>query len=320
MTKSNRGEAARDKLLAYRLAWGVRDRFASRQRPGNEDDNEVATIPILAPLIDFDWNGENFQLGSGLEIQQTPDIPWDNRTVQHYLSEEERELCRSTRHWLSVLQPAQDPVSAAARVNAFLLTLWIVRPTLSHVAIRFAKSPDGLEVTRVLERFIWIKDQAYVDVETAHLGVVRKLVGPLLSVYGNRKRLRNALALTFRGCTSRDWQSAFVCFSVAAETMLTYSRELDSSEALAATYKKLAKRYGTTSRSSVRKFKRLHELRAEIVHGRAYQLERSPQNLVDLTEVSNLLRELWRLVLEHADGLEALEADDDARKVFLGAL
>ena len=320
MTKSNRGESAHDKLLAYRLAWGVRDKFGSRQRTGNQGDEEVTAIPILAPLIDFDWDGENFQLGSGFDIQQTPDFPWDNRTVQHYLSEEERERCGDARHWLSVLQPAQDAVSAAARVNAFLLTLWIVRPTLSHVAVRFAKSSDGVEVTRVLERFIWIKDQAYLDVETAHLDVVRRLLGPLLSVYGNRKRLRNALALTFRGCTSRDWQSAFVCFSVAAEAMLTYSRELDSNEALAATYKKLSDRYGATSPTSVRKFKRLYQLRSEIVHGRAYQRERSPQNLIDLTEFSNLLRELWRLTLEHSDVLEALEGADAARREFFTAL
>ena len=264
-------EAEREKLLSHRLAWGARGQ--PLRRTGSNAEKPMAQLSVLAPLIDFQWEGSRFELLPGIDVQETPAFNWDSEVVRHYLSQDERERCQGARHWLAIRQPAQDTISSASRVNAVLIALWVVRPTLTHVAFRFTDSADGLQVARVLERFAWIKDQAHLVVFTADLEMARRLLGPLLSVYAERRRLGNALALTFRGCTARDWQSALICFGSATEAMLTYSRAIDAKEMLAATYAKLASHYGGGAALPTGEFKRLYELRTDVLHGYAYQRE-----------------------------------------------
>lgn len=318
MTRNSRPVPTAADLSRYRLAWAPRGHSPTSASHGRAvQSGGAAVIRVWSPLIDFPWNGGDYPLRDGLQIVRQPtDFPWGAERTRYFLSQEEQESARASDHWMEIDQPAQDTTSAAAKINIFLISLWIVRPTLTHVSMRFEQTPDGLKIARVLERFQWIKDQLHPNVEDEHLASVRAMVPSLFRIYEARGRLSNAVSLTFRGCISRDWQSSFICFSAALEGLLNYGRGRGLTERLASAYAKLQDRYGEGSRDDHETFTRFYNVRSEIVHGRAYERESSTRNLVDLAGCSDLLRRVWRIVLEHDDVLERLEQDDFAREDF----
>jgi hypothetical protein len=322
MTQDSKPVPSSEDLSRYRLAWAPRGHSpTSPSQDRAVQSGGIAVLQVWAPLIDFPWEGGDYPLRDGLRIVRQPrDFTWDAEGTRYFLSQEEQESARTTDHWIEIDQPAHDKTSAAEKINIFLVSLWIVRPSLTHVSLRFEQTPDGLKVFRVLERFQWIKDQLHPDVEGKHLASVRAMVPSLLRICEARGRLRNALSLTFRACISKDWQSSFVCFSAALEGLLNYDRGRGLTERLASTYAKLLARYGEGSNDDHHTFTRLYNVRSEIVHGRAYERESSTRNLVDLAGCSDLLRRVWRIVLEHDDVLERLEQDDSVRQDFFSRL
>jgi hypothetical protein len=140
-------------------------------------------------------------------------------------------------------------------------------------------------------------------------------------IYIARQRLRNALVLTFRGCVSSDWQSAFICFAAAAESLLTYSSKPGLTKRLGETYAALAGRESqVTSSAASADFARLYSIRSDIVHGRAYGRVDERQNLDHLRAFSDILRGLWRIVIGSDATRRALEENDQGRETFFKAL
>jgi hypothetical protein len=212
--------------------------------------------------------------------------------------------------------------SPRARMNTFLLGLWLIRPTQSHVDLRLDVVESQLRtVHRLLDRFQWISGQASDEILDGDLREVAALLGPMAKIYVARQRLRNALVLTFRGCVSSDWQSAFVCFAAAAESILTYSSRPGLTKRLAEAYAALVDRKSHLIPNAVTaEFARLYSIRSDIVHGRAFSRVDDQQNLGDLRSFSDLLRGLWRVVLESDTIRHALEENDQRREAFFKAL
>lgn len=320
MTKRESLPGASD-LSRYRLAWAPRGRGSKGPPTALPGAHAGAIVRVWSPLVDFTWDGGECPLSDGMRIVPAPsDLIWDDPGSRYVLSEEERETARASHHWLELDQPAHDTTSGSAKINAFLIALWVVRPSLTHVSVRFEKGPDGLRVVRVLERFQWIKDQLHPDIRDEDLASVRATLPALLQVYEERGRLRNALSLTFRGCISKDWQSSFVCFSAALEGLLGCGDPVDIPKNLSIAYEKLIGRYGSTTNVDREEFTRLYRVRSEIVHGRAYLRESSTANLEDLTGCSNVLRAVWRVVLHYDEVRRQLEQDDSGRRSLFAAL
>lgn len=306
-------------LARYKLAWAPRG-TPIPPRAGRTPRGDVRMLRVQAPLVDFPWEGEGYPIGDRLRIVPAPnDFRWDVEGARYFLSEDERETARAAAHWIEIDQLGDDKTSAAAKINAFLIGLWIVRPTLTHVAIRFENGPDGVSVSRMLDRFQWIKDELHPDLREEHLARVRTLVPGLLRILGDRGRLNNALTLTFRGCVSIDWQSSFVCFAAALEGLLNYESHGGITQRLAANYCNLVTRYDAGSAKDHSAFVNLYNVRSEIVHGRAYERESSVRNVEELAACSQVLRRVWRVVLEHEEVREALEGDDTDRARLLAA-
>jgi len=324
MTQRHSRKSDPDDLLKYRFAWaaqGAKSDWATEETPSSERVRGGAIFRVSAPLMDFSWEGVGCGLREDICIVRPPaDFPWNDRAITYFLSEEEQENAKAADHWIAIQQTSHDIVSASAKINAFLICLWMIRPTLTHVSMRFEQTPDGLNVSRVLERFQWIKDQLYSDLANEHIDSAGKVLPKLLTVYETRSCLRNALVLTFRGCISKDWQSAFICFAAAVEGLLIHAKNSGLTQQLANAYEKLVCRYGNESQDAYNRFVRLYNVRSQVVHGRAYVRERSTVNLTDLTEFSNVLRQLWRIVLENDEVRERLEQDDEGRARFFAML
>lgn len=319
MSGANSRASGDPEVPAFAFARGVRGRHAARlkgrrfDQPGAADRQDV-----WAPLTEFSWSGTDVQLASDTWIRKAvPADLIDRKETEQFLSKEERDSCRETPHWLHLIRTIHDELSPAAAINSYLLALWIARPTATHVPIRFTHTQSEFSTVRMLDRFQWVPGTIADAVTDADLGVVTHILPALHDVYVGGRRLRNAIVLTFRGCVSAAWQVAFICFTAAVETMLTYSSKPGITERLARAYGRLMAGSALDRETAEERFKKVYAVRSDIIHGRIYDRARPERNLTDLAECSHLVRGLWRVVLESDQLRAALERDDTGRRSFL---
>lgn len=206
---------SQNSLSEYDFRGGVRGKYAQRYKErGNIvvlDARAAEDACVWAPLVGFSWKGLSRQIAEDTWLRPASAYSGYEQFA-YVLAQEEQDRCREVGHWLYVVRSGHDKLSASERINAFLTTLWIVRPTLTHVPFRFEETESGTRpFARHLDRFQWVKGQAKEAVGDAHLERVSRLLPALRVTYSDGRRLRNALVLTLQGCFSRNWQAAFIC-------------------------------------------------------------------------------------------------------------
>jgi hypothetical protein len=284
-----------------------------RQHAGN--------VTVLAPLNNFQWPGDEFNvegLGTLMPTAAVPDLLTNCENPCGF----QKRVIQEARHWLSFQQQPQDVLKAAEKVNVFLLALWIVVPTRTQVRVHFKFEEDPKEAIPTChhDRFQWQKHGVREQVETQHLEQASGYIPGITNIYTARKRLRNALHLTFTGCQSKHWQVAYVCFSAAAEAILTYDTAPGITRRLSKSFACLTQEEKVERDTAYREFRRLYGVRSDIMHGRAAKCRCATQNLKCLAKFSDMLRELWQTVLSSPETIESLERCDDHRKEFFGNL
>jgi len=167
----------------------------------------------------------------------------------------------------------------------------------------------------LLERSEWIKSQARNQIETKYLQKLQGIVDSLKSIYIARKRNWNSLVLTFNGCSTVHWQVAFICFSAAVEGILTYEKGPGIAERLAKSFACLTEKTKKKRDSAYRAFKHSYGIRSDIMHGRiVYSMVRGTVKLRELVKSSNLLRNLWKVILSSGSIMNELEKNDLERR------
>ena len=181
---------------------------------------------IYAPLQEFHWSGDDFQLAPGLWIKRFRTPP-DLSGLHELIAEDEWERALSAAHWLT-LDCTEAAVPSPGEIgNLVLLSLWLVKPTKSHISLRFQIGRDATDGektrSRLLDRFAWVPgtispDFSYHDLQSA--SDFYKFLSALCSARG---RLNDALLLTISGCWSHAWQVTLICHAASAEAILTYA-------------------------------------------------------------------------------------------------
>ncbi len=307
-----------DLRAEYDFKLGQRGKYASRFRETAVDRKATpGEVRSWAPLVDLPWRGSEKQITVDTWIRaRGAYIGYSAADFKSYLSRDEREQCREVEHWLQIDQPVHSALSSPAAINSFLVALWVVAPTRTHVPLRFEEAKGQQTVSRRLDRFQWIEGQVLDEIQGKHLKETTRLLPPLRDVYENGCRLRNALVLSFQGCLSKQWQVAFTCFAAAAETILSDSTERGLSRRLAENFASLTATDEAGRKDARARFRRLYGIRSVIVHGRAHGRREAGINLKDLAEFSDLVRGLWRNVLEDPNARAALEGSDEQRRLF----
>lgn len=276
---------------------------------------------VLAPLSNFNWSGNNFQIGDFCFIEKLDKIP-DLSWCEDLLSQSEKEDLGDVSHWLSFEQSPDDKLSPSEKINIFLLVLWIALPTRVQVRFRFEllhKSGNGQEshAVRYYDHFQWIEPQAKNHIETKHLQKLHKLIGGLETIYISHQRLWNSLVLTFNGCTTIYWQVAFICFTAAAEGILTYETGRGITNRLAKSFACLTKKAKRQRDAAYQTFKHSYNIRSDIMHGRiVYSAMKNKSKLKELAKFSDLLRKLWKVLILSQAIMAELEKDDTHRKTW----
>jgi hypothetical protein len=279
------------------------------------ESTEPAKIEVWAPLIAFDWTGTERKIGSDTKIVEGSRYThYDTPAITQFLSEEERDECRTTRHWLWFSRSAHSTISPGARANAFLLALWVARPTPTYIRVRFHHNDFGDHgATRVLDRFTWIGGQVFESGSDDDLDVVARLLPRVRACYQATARLRNALVLTVRGCTTRDWQVAFMCFTAAMTSLLRHTGRRPLIERLARGYGQLVSRSSPKGLPDTREFVRLHGIGTQSFLGRGNELSDGEENLRNLKLMADVSRAIWSKILESSRLRNALETSDMER-------
>lgn len=300
----------------HELSGAVRGKYAGQSPAGAPA--AAAIRQSWAPLVDFPWTGTDRCVIDNTSIYGPSAYrEYDAHVFDDSLSQGDRALCRDASHWLSISLPVHHPLSVRESMNSFLLALWIIQPTKTRIHLRFDESPDAPpEAFRVLDRFQWSGGYVRDVLTDDDLSAVSNLLSRVQRAYTDRKRLRNALVLTFRGCVSADWQGAFICWSAALEALLTDGRGPQLTDRLARAYAKLVDASGASGSEAVVYFKAMYDIRSDIVHGRSYERDASKGNLADLAACADLLRNVWRAGLNSEETYAILESEDQVRHTF----
>ena len=274
---------------------------------------------IYAPLQDFYWPGGDFSFSPGVTVKRF-DEPPDLSGLQSFVSKPEWERATDSDHWLTFqwvdgVEPFPFEV-----INLVLLSLWLVKPIRSQVALRFEigreDAANEKTMSRLLDRFAWIPGTIDPDIADDDLRRASSYYVALETLCRARGRLNNAMVLTVAGCWSHGWQTALICHAAAAETILTCATGRGLTRRLATSYACLVAPDAPSRDAAFREFVSLYSARSDIVHGRMHNIAKT-DTLPTLLRFQNLMRRLWSAVLSSKKLASALELDDAGREAYL---
>ena len=274
---------------------------------------------VYAPLQDFYWSGNDFDLSPGIKIKrfaQTPDLSG----LDNHVSKDEWERATNSDHWLTFQWIDGAVPSPAEVVNLVLLSLWLVKPIRSQIALRFEIGRDAAaneqNRQRLLDRFAWVPGTIDSDTQDSDLRLASSFYASLEALCRTRGRLNNAMILTVAGCWSHGWQTALICYAAAAETILNYATGRGLTRRLGTSYACLVESDATHRDAAFKEFVALYSARSDIVHGRMHDIPQDDR-LPTLVRFQNVLRKLWQTVLSSKQITGILEGTDAQREPYL---
>lgn len=274
---------------------------------------------MYAPLQDFYWPGQDHSFGSRVVLKRFDTTPALSG-LESYVSKPEWERAANSDHWLTFQWIDGEEISPSEVVNLFLLSLWLVKPIKSQVALRFEIGRDDAAaektMRRLLDRFAWIPGSIDPDISDEDVQRASTYYLELETLCRARGRLNNAMVLTVSGCWSHGWQTALICHAAAAETILSYSTGPGLTRRLATSYACIVAPDSPSRDAAFKEFSTLYSARSDVVHGRMHNIAPS-DTLATLLRFQNLMRRLWGAVLISKDLLSALELDDAGRQAYL---
>lgn len=276
---------------------------------------------VYAPLQDFHWSGDSLELTTGLWVKRFKEMP-NLCGLDHWLTEDERHNIRGVTHWLTFEWNEGSDVSPSDIINLFLLSLWLVKPTSTHIGFCFQIDPepkaDRQKFQRLHDRFAFLQSEVHRKFEESDLQISASFYSTLLTLYCARGRLNDALLLTITGCWSQGWQAALICHSAAAEALLTCCTGPGITRRLSTTYACLIETQKDKRDVAFKEFNQLYSARSDIMHGRTYNVQAAAR-LPNLETFQSALRRIWSAVLLSPPLITALEGDDAQRKMYFQA-
>lgn len=276
---------------------------------------------VYAPLTDFVWDGEDFLRFPKLEIRKNRHS-FNLRGNEDCLSDFQRDKLFYADHWLTFEWDDESEPSAAETVNLFLLSLWLVKPTKANVQLRFHVNQDSASdqvgMTWIMkEVFSWVPESVSDSFTSGDLESAASYFERVRSIHLARRRLHHAIFLTYAGCVATNWAVAFICFTSAAEALLTHSRKPGLTKRLAVAFACLTQINQPDRDRAYLEFRDLYNVRSDIIHGRLY-LRSDLDRLGTLARFQEALRDVWRAILP--GHYASLEGCDDQRREFFEKL
>ncbi|MDH3712059.1 MAG: HEPN domain-containing protein, partial [Cyclobacteriaceae bacterium] len=236
---------------------------------------DSGNFKVYAPLANFYWEGEDFEIATGLHIKKLKNTP-NLAGMEKWVGKDEWQSALSTDYWLIFDWATDNTPSPSEIINLVLLSLWLIKPVRCHVKLHFARglgSASGENKrSRHLDRFMWVPGTIDPDFTQKEMRQLSRYYRKLASICTTRGRLNDALLLTITGCWSHAWQSSIICHSAAVETILTYSTARGLTFRLAKSYACLTRRSKFKRDKAFKNFRNLYSIRSDLVHGRTFNV------------------------------------------------
>ena len=284
---------------------------------------QMSQFKIYAPLQNFFWSGNNYELTPVLWIKnycnQKPELPELDANLSQ---SEQSDFNSGAWHWLTFQWIEGTEPLPSETVNLVLVAMWLVKPTATHVAFQFKHFQELAKtgVARKHDRFTWLPKDAHKRFDDSDLQSVSSYYPALRDICCARGgRLNNALMLTLTGCWSIHWQTSLICHAAAVEALLTYSTDPGITRRLAISYACLVETQNASRHTAYNEFCTLYSIRSDIMHGRSHNVPPS-ERLPILARFQNVLRTLWRTVISSPQLISKLEDSDSLRDKYLSQL
>jgi hypothetical protein len=284
-------------------------------------EKAMKQFEVLAPLQEFNWEGNIYQFSPELRITRLEQRP-DLRELDVKLCRQGQDRIWTASHWLRFEWRQGDIPSRAETANLVLLALWLARPTKAHIAFRFEleQATAALDKTVcLLDRFDWISGATEDNFDDNDLQAAASYYQVMRNLCCTQGRLNNALHFTYNGCVSHQWQVVMICYAAAAEALLTYSTERGITDRLSKAYACLVETEPARRDCAYEEFKYLYSVRSDIMHGRTQNIL-PKDRLPILGRFQKVLRKLWQVVLSSQESIAALENSDEFRKKLFASL
>lgn len=277
----------------------------------------------LSPLRNFRWNGTEFTLSDSFEIQRISPLEELLKIGNNSQCLSEIDIdyyIKPFKYWL-IIKHRQD-ITPEDQMNIFLIALWIIIPSRVTINFRFSLNHNNKTYgfARVCDNFQHNLEHTECTISNENLRAVTKIIPQIEKIYLQQKRLHTSLYLTYSGCTQKNWQTAFICYSVAIESLLNYGNRKSLTANLAFSNACLVEPDNRQRHISYKKFKKLYDVRSIIMHGKERKKENSIINLENLASFSNILRKLWLSILKSDEIINTLEQKNSIREKFFTEL
>lgn len=282
----------------------------------------MSLIPNLimkysAPLFNFWCEEEEFKITNFFSIKKAT-YKIKKFDDEKCLSGDEKSDIANSNFLVEINTNKPMNFSSSTILNIFLLSIWINSPTKTVMKYIFGEDDKSNHYfSRQLDRFQNNKKDNFKQrLSRGDLDKISLYVKLLQKITRNRKRLSTALFNTYCGCIAHKWQVAFVLFTAALEAMLTYSKGYGITGRLAKSYACIVETKKGKRDTCYKKFVKLYNVRSDIMHGRERKYAKAEGNLKSLSELSQLLRRLWQIILQDKNILKILEENDESRSRF----
>lgn len=267
---------------------------------------------FYSPLFNFNSDVESYQIAKYVVLSREgcSDI-----RRKGFLSKQEINDINNCKYWINITNSFPLYLKPSVICNTILLSMWVNKPNQIETRFRFG---DDNNISRQLDRFQFIRldnNENYFDLH--ELENIKIYYNSFCRIIRKNRRLYIAQINTFGGCQAYHWAVGFLLFTAAFEALLSYQRGYGVTKRLAKANACLMEKTKNKRDLLYKKFKKLYNIRSDIMHGNQRKWQRADGNLKKLSELSSLLRNLWHKILTDKDLQTTLEADDNIRKTFL---
>ncbi len=267
---------------------------------------------FYSPLFNFNSDVESYQLAKYVALSREG---FSDIERKEFLSKQEINDVNNCKFWIKINDSFPRYLKKPSVIcNTILLSMWVNKPNQIENRFRFG---DDNSIYRQLDRFQFIKfDNNENHFDLYELEHIKIYYDSFCRMIRRNKRLYIAQLNTFRACQAHHWAVGFLLFSAAFEALLNYQRGYGLTKRLAKANACLMERTKYKRDSLYKKFKRLYNIRSDIMHGNQRKWQRADGELKKLSELSSLLRNLWQKINTDKNLQTTLEADDNIRKTF----
>ena len=204
-------------------------------------------------------------------------------------------------------------------IQIFQITLWIVKPTKTYVSFvsDFKANVVDRKFCNFLYRFGNIPNHSFYGYNETDLKQI-KLFYPLVKKCYSINRLKTALVFNFNGSISNFWESTYILYVSAFETLLNHKSDWWIKKKLSWAFAILTESEEVKRQSAFDIFRDIYKIRSEILHGETSndKYNDGELNLEELAKCRDMLRKLWQAILNSEKTINKLSGNDITRRDY----